>query len=229
MTRRLLAALALIAAAAAPHAQTDRVHTFEVIDGAVYLDGGHLPDAVPAGLDLTGLHAGPLEFSGPITPVLEVDGRAYVLEGTKLVPLAESSQGGRGVYVMGSATTWAIPPDQMPEEQVTPIVEEAYMRDVASRNQALYERMSRERAMEQDVMALAARVRALEPGGPRRALRDRLRGLLSDLLTLKHEIRAEEIAVAAQRLDAARASLAGREGQHDEIVDGRLRELVGDQ
>ena len=45
MTRRLIAAAILTFCAGAPAAQTDTVHTFQVRDGAVYLDGRHLPDA----------------------------------------------------------------------------------------------------------------------------------------------------------------------------------------
>ena len=221
MTRRLIAAAVLLLCAGTASAQTDTVHTFQVRDGAVYLDGRHLPDAVPPHLDLTGEETRMLEFSGPVTPVLEVDGRAYVLEGERLVLLSESSLGGQGVLVNESE------PGRTSEDRVLPMVEEAYMRDVASRNTGLYDRMQRERAMEAEVATLAARVLELAPGAPRRALRDQLRGLLSDLLALKHEIRAEEIVVAEQRLDAARQALAYREGHHDDIVDARLRELVG--
>ena len=166
-----------------------------------------------------------LEFSGPVTPVLEVDGRAYVLEGERLVLLSESSLAGQGVLVRESDDQ--APDDRAREDRVMPLVEEAYMRDVASRNTGLYDRMRREHAMEGEVMNLAARIQGLAPGAPRSALRSRLRGLLSDLLALKHEVRAEEIVVAEQRLEAARQALAYREGHHDAIVDARLQELVG--
>lgn len=230
MSRRLLAAVAFaLAAASAPAAQTEVVHTFEVRDGHVYLDGQHLPDAVPEGLDLAGLVTAPLEFSGPIKPVLEVDGVAYVLEDERLVPLDESSRSGRGVYILGDVTPDPQAASALPEERVTPILEAAYMRGVASRNEGLYDRMRQEVALEGEVQELAARVRAL-PAGPERARgRTELRRLLSDLLSLKHEIRAEEIAVAEQQLDAARRGLVDRHNHHDDIVDGRLRELVGDE
>lgn len=226
MTRRLVAVAALaLSLAAAPSAQDHDVHTFQVRAGEVYLDGRVLPGAVPEGLDLSERDTAPLEFSGPITPVLEVKGQAYVLENGRLVLMSESSRADRGVYILGDAS-----PDEMaemPQEQMEPIVEEAYMRDVASRDVALFDRMQRGRLMERDVAALAGRVRAAAAGSERRSLRRQLRGLLSDLLALKHEIRAEEIAVATQRLDGAREALTYREGHHDEIVDGRLDELVG--
>ncbi|WP_420456439.1 hypothetical protein [Rubrivirga sp.] len=235
MTRRLLAAVALaLAAASAPSAQTQEVRaggevvrTFEVRDGQVYLDGRHLADAVPPGLDLDGFSMMPLELTGPIVPVLEVDGAVYVLEGEKLVPMDASSRPGRGVYILGDVTPEAVA--EMPEESMTPIIEEAYMRDVAARNEALYDRMQQAESMESEVGALAARVRARPRGPERDRLREQLRGLISDLLSLKHEIRDEEIAVVAERLDAAREELEDRRGHHDDIVNGRLRELVGGQ
>ncbi len=228
MIRRLIAAGALaLAVAAAPSAQTEEVvHTFELRDGQIYLDGQRLPDAVPAGMDLSGFEMAPLEYSGPLAPVLEIDGEAYVLEHEKLVPLAESSRPGRGVYIMGDVAQTG-PPGAMPEEAVSPIVEAAYMRDVASRDEALYDRMQEAGAMQDEADVLAAQVRDLPAGPERQRLRGQLRDLLSDLLDLHHEIRESELSVAAQRLEAARRELADRRAHHDDIVDVRLRELVG--
>ena len=242
MTRRLLAAAALaLVASAAPTAQTEPAaaaesaedadtHLFQVVDGMVYLDGAAVPDAVPPGLDLEGFSMErPLEFSGPIAPILEIDGVAWVLEDRRLVPLEASSRAGQGVYILGGADADEEAVAQMPQERVRPIVEAAYMRDVAERNRALYERMQTEAGMERDVMILAAQVRESPAGAERSRLRERLRELLSDLLAIKHEVRAEEIAVAQARLDAAREGLGLRERNHDEIVEGRLRELVGEE
>ena len=231
MTRRLIVAAALaLLASAAPTAQTAEaeVHVFQVINGAVYLDGEVLPDAVPAGLDLEGYTMErPLEFSGPIAPVLRVDDTVWVLENRRLIPLDRSSRAGQGVYIIGASDPDPAAVADMPQERVRPFVEAAYMQDVAQRNRALYERMRREAGMERDVDVLAGRVRALPLGDERSRLRERLRELLSDLLALKHEIRAEEIAEAQTRLDAARRGLADREDRHSEIVEVRLRELVG--
>lgn len=225
---RLFAAVALVLAAAlAPSAQTDTVHVFHIADGQVYLDGRLLPNALPEGLDLRGWSIGPMEFSGPIVPVLEIDSLAYVLENDRLVLLSESDRAGRNVYVMGEPQ--AVGMADMPQERMMPIVEAAYMRDVASRNAELFDQIQRERAMELDVERRVSRIVALEPGNQRRSLERELRGLLSDLLSLKHEIRAQEIEIAGERLDAARQALAEREAHHEEMVDGRLRELVGNR
>lgn len=227
MTRLFTAVALVLAAALAPSAQTEpgAVHTFHVADGEVYLDGRLLPNALPAGLDLRGESIGPMEFSGPIVPVLEIDGLAYVLENERLVLLSESDRGGRSVYVLGEPQ--AVEMADMPQERMMPIVEEAYMRDVAARNTELFDRMQSERVMEAEVQRRGSRIVAMEPSAERRGLERELRGLLSDLLSLKHEIRAQEIEIAGDRLDAARQALAERQARHDEMVDGRLRELIG--
>lgn len=225
---RLLAIAALVfVTALASSAQTEPVHTFQVRDGAIYLDGQLVPNAIPEGLDLTGEHTQVMEFSGPIMPVVEVDGQAYVFENRRLVLLSESSQAGQGVYLRSDALADPEMVAEMPEERMMPIVEEAYMRDVATRNSELFDRMQRGRLMEIEVQRRVEQIVAMEPGAERRGLERDLRGLLSDLLTLKHQIRAQEIEIAGDRLDAARRSLAEREAHHDDIVDGRLRELIG--
>ena len=222
MTRRLVAALALALLAVPVRAQAEdaAVHVFQLIDGAVYLDGQHLADAVPDDLDLEGMSLAPLEYSGPLKPVIDVDGEPWVFEDGRMVRMNQSRSAGQGVYLLHSVMTASEPP--LP-------VEEAYMRDVAQRNRGLYQRMQREADMERDVMGLASRVRVMQRGDERDRLRGRLRDLLSDLLSLKHEVRAGEIEEAEARIEAARDALAERHGRHDEIVDARLRELVGNE
>ena len=49
---------------------------FEIRDGRLWMDGRQLPpDAIPPGLDLTGVML-QLELVGPVIPVVEVDGEA---------------------------------------------------------------------------------------------------------------------------------------------------------
>ena len=227
---RLTALLALVlAASTAPAAQTDApVHTFQVFEGRVFLDGRPLPDAVPDGLDLGDMMTPPLEFSGAVAPVLEVDGRAYVLEDDRLVPLDESSRAGQSVYILGEPMPDAEDVAAMPMERVRPIVDAAYLRDVADRDGALFGQMQRERELEAEIFAAVARVLALPAGAERDALRSDLQDRLSALLALKHDNRAAELDHAEAQLEAARRSLDARRQQHDAIVEGRLRELVGE-
>jgi hypothetical protein len=220
MIGRLLALALLVALAPASGAQSGTTHTFQILDGAVYLNGRHLRDAVPEQLDLAGMDTGLLEYSGPVAPVITVDGQAYVLQEERLVPLASADQ---NVLVLGSGTMGA-PPGL--EAQATSIVETEYMQEVASRNQALFEKMQRVRRMEYAALQLAARARSLPEGDERSGLVEDLRGRLCDILTIKHEIQAEEIALAQEQLDLLRARLDERESQHDRIVETRLRELA---
>lgn len=226
MIRRLAVLLVLLAASTAPVRAQAVVHTFQVLDGQVYVDGAHLPEAVPDGLDLSGINSDLLQFSEPNLPIIEVDGQMFVLENRRLVPFDESTRAGQGVYMLyRSDETLA----GIPAERAPPIVEAAYMREVAARNQALYERLRTEQEMERDAEALGERVRGLPDGPERDRLRDELRGLLSELLTLKHGIREAEIEAAQDRLDALRDRLEEREGQHEAIVEVRLRQLCGEE
>lgn len=226
MTRRLLVLVAIaLSVAAAPSAQTGTTHTFQVRNGEVYLNGRLLPGAVPPELDLSGLGTGLLEFSGPVAPVITVDRQVYVLEGGRLVRLEESTRSESEIYVMGDVA--ADVPQDLPRERVTPLVEAVYMQEVAARNGQLYQKMQREQRMEAEALQLAERVRALPDGAERDRLYDRLRRQLSGLLSLKHEVQGEELALAAARLDALRARLAEQEAQHDALVERRLRALIG--
>lgn len=221
---RLLFALALSFFAATAEAQPD-AHTFQVLDGEVYLDGIRLPEAAPPGLDLAGLDSDVLRFREPTLPVIEVDGQVYVLENERLVPFDASSQAGHGVYMLYKGTDTVA---GLPEAQTVPIVQEAYMREVAARNETLYRQLRTEERMEREALTLANRIRPLPEGSERTRLREELRGRLSDLLALKHRIRRDEIALAQARLDAINAQLDEREDLHDDIVDVRLRELCGE-
>ena len=225
MSRGLLALALLVALAPAGRAQSGTTHTFQIRDGEVYLNGRHLRSAVPDRLDLSGMGTGLLEFSGPVAPVIEVDGQVYVLQDERLVPLEASDTPDQSVYFLGGVSPDA--PANLAEDRVTPIVEAAYMRDVAARNRALYEKMQHAERLEAEALRLAAQVRALPDGDERARLRERLRERLSDVLALKHEVQREELALAQGRLDALRARLDEREGQHDSMVDARLRELAG--
>ena len=208
-------------------------HLLEIRDGAVHLDGVALPDAVPAGLDLSGMTLA-LDYSGPITPVVEVDGQAYVLERRRLVRFEESARAGERVYVLGEARSEtaadaaAMDASAMDDDQLAQMSEEVYMRELAERDRALYARMQHESELEASVESLATRVRRTDAGPERVRLRGELRTRLSELFTLKQQIRREEVVRAQAELGAMQALLDVRDAQHEAIVDGRLRGLVGE-
>ena len=163
-----------------------------------------------------------------MAPVLRIDGRAYVLENEALVPLDESSRAGRGVYILGDLGADPQNLASLPDDRMTPIVEAAYMRNVEATDGSLYSKMRTEQAMGAEALGLTRRLQRLPADSDERGrLHEELRRLLSDTLTLQHEIRREELDLAQTRLDAARASLGKREENHDAIVAHRLRELTG--
>ena len=214
---------------AAPAADVaDTLHTFQIVNGTVHLDGIAVPDAVPASLDLAGLSTPPLEYVGPVAPVIEVDGRAYVFKGGRLVALAESANAERGVFLMGDLVPEADPMEAVPDDALALVREEVYLRDVAERDRGLYEKLHLERTLELDALRLAEHVRAA-PAGPERArLRGELRSLLSQLLALKQQLRRQEIDRTQADLDSLRRALDARDAQHEAVVDARLRELCGE-
>ncbi len=217
------------AARATGAAADEAVHRFQIVDGAVHLDGIEVPGAVPASLDLRGLSTPPMEFVGPVTPVIEVDGEAFVFEGGRLVPFADSPRAAQqGVFLMADLVPEPEPMAEASDDALALVSEEMYMRDVAGRDRGLYEKLHLERTLELDATRLAEQVRAMPPGAAHDRLRSDLRDLLSSLLTLKQQIRRQEVDRAQQEIDGLRAALDHREAHHDAMVDARLRELCGE-
>lgn len=234
MSLRLLALACVLAPAVTlaqpttaqtPVSATDEAgHRLEIRDGAVWLDGAMLPGAAPADLDLVGISFA-LDYSGPITPVVEVDGQPYVLEDNRLVRFEESSRARERVYIMGDVQADPNSVGQMGDDRLALVSQEAYLRELEARDQALFEKMQHEQSLERDVMALADRFQQMPEGAERTRLHGDLRSRLSDLFTLKQQIRREEVDRAQAELDSVRALLDERDARHQEIVDGRLREL----
>ncbi len=238
MTVRSLAfALAALPAAAiaqpvpASPAATQMVHEghlLEIRDGHVHLDGMLLANAAPPGLDLTGLTLS-LDYSGPITPVVEVDGEAYVLERGRLVRFQESTRAGEQVYVVSEAQQAPMDVSAMDDAHVALVSQEAYRRELAERDRELYARMQEEHALEVRVETLAGQVRRTPPGVERTRLRDDLRLRLTELFRLKQSNRREEVGRAQAELDSLRAQLDARDAQNETIIESRLRGICGDE
>ena len=208
-----------------PSPADERGHLLEIRDGGLFLDGTALPDAVPEDLDLSGL-AMSLDYSGPITPVVEVDGQAYVLERGHLVRFEESTRAGERVYVLGQPSV--MPVGAMDDDRLQRVSNEAYLREIAERDRALYLRMQDERALEDHVADLAQQVRRAPAGPEKTRLRNSLRGVLGELFELKQQVRREEVDRAQAELDTVRAQLDARDAQQEAIIDGRMRGLCGE-
>lgn len=205
-------------------AQGSEGHVLSIHQGVVSLDGQVLPNAAPASLDLAGIDLD-FEYSGPVTPVIEVDGEPYVFENNRLVPFEESTRVGERVYGLGEPMA---DPSALKAAQMVQLGEAAYLQQVAERDQSLFQLISREREMEEEALRQADQIRRMPLGAQRETAREGLRSLLSDLLRLKDANRREELARAQERLDAVRAQLDLREAKHDDIVEARLRALSGE-
>lgn len=224
-SRRL--ALALVLVFAMPAAAQDaelaaapaEVHLLEIRDGGLHLDGRHLPDAVPSGLDLSGFSYA-MEYAGPVKPVIEIDGQAYVLADERLQLFDPNLADGR-LYIAGEAR----PNAPMPAERAARAGEQAYLQEVAARDTELYSRMRSEQQAEREGEQLAARIRAMPPGTERDGLRAQLRDHLADVFQLKLRVRRDEIAHARAELDELERLLEQREDNLDAIVDARVRAL----
>lgn len=196
-------------------------HVLSIRNGVVSLDGQPLPNAAPPSLDLRDIELD-FEYSGPVTPVISIDGQPYVFESSRLVPFEESSRAGEQIYGIGEPMA---DPRALKEAQMVQLGEAAYLQQVAERDQTLYQRIEQEQAMEDEAIHRANLIRRMPEGPEREAAREELRVLLSDILQLKDQNRREELARAQERLDAVRDQLDAREAMHDAIVDARLRAL----
>lgn len=228
----VLAALTVAALAAPARAQTPVAatqvaadeHLFQIVDGRVYLDRRPLPGAVPDGLDLSGFVL-QMAYSGPVTPVVEVDGRAYVLEDDRLVPFESSRRAEHSVYLLGEMD---VDPAAMPAARMAEVSREAYLRELADRDAALFAQMQAEGALEAEALRLGAAVRALPEGAERTRRRAQLREKLTELFEHAQRVRHAEIDRAQVEIDAVRQQLAERESEREAMIEGRLRRLCGE-
>lgn len=227
----LLAALAALPARAQPTglasaapeaAEAVAERLLEIRDGHLHLDGRALPpEAVPAGLDLSGL-AMQMRFSGPVTPVVEVDGAAYVLQGERLVRFEESDRAGDRVYFLGQ------PAEPMPEHEMREAGEAAYFQQLSARDGPLYERIRREEALERESLRLAEEIRRTTDPAARARLTAQLRADLEAAFDLKQEIRTAELDQAERQVENLRAMLNTRAARKAQVIEQRMRELTGE-
>ncbi len=76
---RLLVLAALLLFFSAPAARAQQVTTLRIHDGAVYVNGRHVPeDDLPASLDVRGVEA-EVRFSGAASPTVRLGGASYVV------------------------------------------------------------------------------------------------------------------------------------------------------
>lgn len=218
--------LLLLAVAAPAVAQIGvEVHRLEIRDGRVYHDGEELPpSAMPDDFEADGISF-MFEYAGPVMPALTIDGRMYALENGRLIALEDASPDG------GARAVGVMPADQ-PFQDVAERrrqAEEAYMETLSEHDRALYERLMRERVMEEESLHLAYALRQTVDDAERRRLREELRIRLDAMFELKQENRREEIRQVELLLEAMRQQVDQRQEHRDELIEQRLRQLAGDQ
>lgn len=217
---RLLACLLAVALAVPALAQRPGadVHRLEIRDGAIFHDGVALPAAaLPPGLNLRGVPPMFMDYSGDVTPAIEIDGRVFALDRNRLVEIEAKAEGDRP---QAFALTQAKPPSLADAEA-------AYLETLSASDRALYERLMREREMEAETHRLAQRYRLATTDAERTAVRAELRDRLGAMFDLKQQNRREEIRQMETALDTLVARLQQRAAMRDRIVEYRLNELIG--
>ena len=225
-------------------ADTDAVpvRILEIHSGKVFLDGEALPaSSVPADLNLDDLDT-IVRFSGPVTPAIEIDGIVYVLDEQKLIPLSESSRAGSQVYFfaqpeaapvpqgrLADAAQRSVPPaEPMPEQEMREASEAAYLQQISERDRSLYNQIRGEQALELETLRLADRIRRTPDAAAKQPLLDQLRAKLDESFELKQQIREDEIVQAEAQITELRRLLDERAARKEQIIDRRLRELIGE-
>ena len=236
MLRALGFAAALLAApvlaqqpAAREAAPRPDVHRLTIQNGAAHLDGRPL-DAVPSGLDLRGIELD-FQYDGPVTPVIEIDGEAFVVENRRMLPFDEAEavrrarsrpegaapSSARSARAYGRISSTAVPP---------PAAEQAYLASLSESDRALYEGLEREHAMEAEAERLAGQVRRAD-GDARRSAELTLRQHLTRMFDHKQAMRRMELQRMEGDLAALKQRLQKRDQMRDEVVAKRMAQLLG--
>ncbi|MFT5142234.1 MAG: hypothetical protein ACI80V_001449 [Rhodothermales bacterium] len=103
-----------------------------------------------------------------------------------------------------------------------------YLEDIQDRNEGLYDGILREQLMEIETRKLASRIQTTSDSDRRRELSQQLLGRLEEIFELKQENRLAEVAQLDTRLRELKAQMDTRESRRKEIVERRLRELLGE-
>jgi hypothetical protein len=213
---------AVLWCAVAPTTAAQQTRTLTIRDGTIFVDGQRLSnDQVPSDLDLQGVTA-QYQFVGIQRPVIELNGRLFAVQ-NGLRPVSEEEVNGQKSSVILqeiSARPSAAERSQDPQRQ--------YLDEMQKANRQLYERLVRERTMEQQAQDLARVIRMLPAGSDeRRAKVDTLRALLNDIFELKQENRRREIERLQREIQEVQRSLQKRSQMRDRMIEHRLDQLLG--
>lgn len=228
-------------AEAAAAEEVPQVRVLEIHGGNVKLDGWQLPSSnLPSGLSLHGIDM-TYNFSGPVTPVLEIDGEVYVLDGQRLIRMEDAAPNrAANVYFLGQPEPNAPPVSManggaaMPasegldlSDDLEQAGEQAYLRQLSERDRTLYDQIQHEQSLELETFRLAGEYRQARDRDEQSRIEVALREKLSESFELKQQIRADEITQAESQIDELRRLLNERSARKEQIIERRLRELTG--
>ncbi|WP_232798198.1 hypothetical protein [Salinibacter altiplanensis] len=230
--RRLVAGLVLgllLWGGLLPVASAQQTRTLNIRGGTVYVDGQPLSeDRLPDSLNLQSVQAD-YRFVGIQRPVVELKGRLFVVQ-DGLRPISEEEVreqrasvvlGSDAVQARAAASRGGMGPANSPEAS-----HRQYLNAVQRSSRELYERLQRERQMEQDAQRLARTVRLLPEGRERQAQIDTLRAMLKDIFAVKQENRRREIERLQRQIRGLQENLQRRAQMRERMIDRHLRQLI---
>ena len=101
-----------------------------------------------------------------------------------------------------------------------------YLAGIKEKDKDLFDRLVNERERERETIQIAREIRAMADGADKAERTEELRRRLADIFELKQANRREEIQQLEMRLEDLQQKLEERERLRDEIIEGRLRELL---
>lgn len=226
--RRLAWGVAFVIVALGPlsrGASAQQTHTLEIRNGTVYVDGQALSDdQLPDSLNLDGVTA-QYRFLGIQRPVIELNGRLFAVDnGLSPVTEDEVRQRRDAVVLRGDLSQTAASSGPMSSRVEGD--DRQYLDAVQRSSRDLYQRLVRERRMEQEAQDLARAIRLLPQGAQRRVRIDTLRVMLQRIFKLKQENRRREIRRLEREIREIEESIQKREEMREIMIERRLQQLI---
>lgn len=211
-----------------PTASAQQARTLNIQDGSVYVDGRSLSESqLPDSLNLEGISAH-YRFLGIQRPIVELNGRLFAVE-NGLTPVTEEEvRAQRASVILGGGGTRSRAPKAVSRRASSrpDVSHRQYLDAIQRSSHELYERLLRERQMEQNARNLAHAIRLQPKGQERQARIDTLRAMLEEIFELKQENRRREIDRLQQQIQELQGNLRKREQMRDRMIDQHLRRLI---
>lgn len=211
-------------------AAAQQTRTLDIRDGTVYVDDRALTDdQLPSGLDLDGVSAR-YRFVGIQRPVVELNGQLVAIADSGLTAVSDADVRSTNAAVVmqgGTSRAGSAQPVAGGEAAGAERSEhQQYLRDVQQSSRELYERLQRERRMEQEAQDLARVIRMLPDGDAQEAKTDTLRAMLNRIFEIKQENHRREIEHLQRKIQELQRRLQERSKMRQPMIDHRLQQLV---